>query len=101
MTTYHTALETDGVPAPSDFEFVTAVSPSITVQVVLSFNEYIRYRTSIGRPVNGSREAFWAYLPDIGQRENWTLDCWWKWWDRFVQSQDARDLQNTQQDALI
>lgn len=88
---------------------IVATSPVVEFLVVpvevvdnrtFSYNEYIHYRAEIGRPVNGDREQFHAYLPRFAQGHRWTLDCWWQWWDRFIQAQDARDLQETQQDAL-
>jgi hypothetical protein len=79
--------------------------PLITISVPdlreFSFNEYVRYRAEIGQPINGDREAFHAYLPEYTHRFRYTLNCWWMWWDRFVQMQDARDEAETLADALV
>ena len=88
MTTYHTSLETDGVPAPSDFELAPQLRPFIAV----TRNRLV---TIVGQLPSG------VYVDSTGLfhlPQNLTCDL-----DAYAEQQAAnyRDLADTQADALV
>jgi hypothetical protein len=113
MTTYGT-YDIDTVPAPSDFELATIAAELSQLGRIreLTFNGFCHH-ACVGR----HRDAFHAYVEVKidGYRGGLTLrdSDWWKWWNQFqadddwwlfwhalCQYQDARDLADTQADAL-
>jgi len=91
-------LETDGVPPPSDFELEAMDRPRR--QLRLNFNAYTKYRTLVDRPINDQREEWHEWLGQMAGRHLYA----WLWndlWDQFIETQDAQDLDDTQQDALV
>lgn len=93
----HRYLETDGVPAPSDFELEDAAWARTAGYGRLTFNQFIRL---IG--LTSSREQFHAYIKGAGLAgTRQTYAAWWKWFDRMLKGQDAQDQADTQNDALL
>ena len=63
------------------------------------FNAYVRYCARAGHPINSEREEFHQYL-DCLAGTAMPLKERDRLWDGFIQEKDARDLRDTQGDAL-
>ena len=78
----------------------TVLRVTVIDEALYTFNEYIAHRRHSNYPINGLREAFHAYLPQFARGVRFSLETWDVWWDRFIQTLDARDLADTHRDAL-
>ena len=105
----HRPLETDGVPAPSDFELAAADRARYSWDAKITFDEFV---CDIG--LTWEREAFHEYITDEGLNgTQQTRSIWWTWYGkmrlrdaniRAVYRADtnaaAKDQADTQNDAL-
>ena len=104
-------LETDGVPAPSQFDPVHT-RPRVTMIAVMDLNRYIQWRMDVGRPINHVPWREW--LGTLTERCH-SVRIWNHLWDGFVKDQDAerqqrlarsippedeRDQRETQEDVI-
>ena len=98
MTIYHTARETDGVPAPSDFEPLGEYVLEDAARKLaerLSFNAYCKeYK------IGDAREGFHAWLVETHGHTTGDIRPAWEWECLYLKF-DAADERDTQQDALV
>jgi len=98
VTIYHTARETDGVPAPSDFEPLGEYVLEDAARKLaerISFNAYCR---EYG--VGDAREGFHAWLVETHDHDRVDIRPAWQWEWLYLEFEDA-DERDTQQDALV
>jgi hypothetical protein len=92
MTTYGT-YSIDSVPAPNDLEL------KIEVIHICTFNDFIK-RAGIATDRDGFHNWAMSNIDAYHEvRTAWIQD-WWFYYDAFCAQQDARDLAETQADAL-
>jgi len=100
MTLNLFGYETDGVPAPSDYELARPLTVTVATPWHYSFNGATR-SLSIGR--DRFRFHTWCECSgvDVSPRGSYSEDAWWEFYHAFVKDEDAADLLNTQADALV
>jgi len=96
MTTFHT-FDIDSVPPPSDYELARPLTVTVTAPPRYGFNGATKLLN-----INGDRFEFWTWCGrHIDRDATYTEDDWRFYRKAFVAMEDARDLLNTQADALI
>jgi len=98
VTIYHTARETDGVPAPSDFEPLGEYVLEDAARKLaerLSFNAYCKeYK------IGDAREGFHAWLVVTRGHTTGDIRPAWQWEWLYLEFEDA-DERDTHADALV
>ena len=100
MTLNLFGYETDGVPAPSDYELARPLTVTVATPWHYSFNGATR-ALSIGR--DRFRFHTWCQRnPKVDvDRGCYSEDAWWEFYHHFVKDEDSGDLLDTQADALV
>lgn len=100
MTTFHTAYETDGVPAPPEHELVDArYKDAVYCPEVISLDTFCE-RAGITLDCPGWFEFVAEHVGNAGR--GLRTEEAWRWWYRaFTSATDAQDQAETQQDALL
>ena len=76
---------------------------TVTAQERINFNGFTSLMCRQGRPINGDREAFYAFMfPDPKDNIAWlTPQEWGDYWAKFCEAQDSKDQHDTLADARV